>query len=339
MSGRSRRRVAAAATAPGLAVGPAAQAPRKERAAAISILSNTLLIALKVVAGIVTGSIAILTEAAHSAIDLVASVIAFFSVRKAEQPADESHPYGHDKVENVAAGIEGMLILVGAGVIVFESVSRLAQGSEVDSLGFGIAVIGFSAVANLAVSTYLYRQAHITESPALEGDAAHLRTDAFTSIGVLVGLVLVELTGATWLDPAAALIVAGAIVFAGVRILSRTSRVLVDEALPEDEMNAVREIVAGHGAPELIGFHKLRAPRREQALRRPPPPVPRRHQPAPRPRDLARASARDRPPAARSGRSHPSGARGGRGPAGPPPVGRKKPGLMSCHDIRSGLFA
>ena len=261
MSGRSRRRVAAAATAPGLAVGPAAQAPRKERAAAISILSNTLLIALKVVAGIVTGSIAILTEAAHSAIDLVASVIAFFSVRKAEQPADESHPYGHDKVENVAAGIEGMLILVGAGVIVFESVRRLAEGSEVESLGFGIAVIGLSAVANLAVSTYLYRQAHITESPALEGDAAHLRTDAFTSIGVLVGLVLVELTGATWLDPAAALIVAGAIVFAGVRILSRTSRVLVDEALPEDEMNAVREIVAGHGAPELIGFHKLRARR------------------------------------------------------------------------------
>jgi cation diffusion facilitator family transporter len=261
MSGSSRRRVAAAASAPGLAVGPAAQAPRKERAAAISILSNTLLIALKVVAGIVTGSIAILTEAAHSAIDLVASVIAFFSVRKAEEPADESHPYGHAKVENVAAGIEGMLILVGAGVIVFESIRRLAEGAEVESLGFGIAVIGFSAVANLAVSTYLYRQARITESPALEGDAAHLRTDAFTSIGVLVGLVLVELTGATWLDPAAALIVAGAIVFAGVRILNRTSRVLVDEALPEVEMNAVREIVAAHGAPELIGFHKLRARR------------------------------------------------------------------------------
>jgi cation diffusion facilitator family transporter len=257
----ARRKVTAAASAPGLAVGPAAQAPRKERAAAISILSNTLLIALKVVAGIVTGSIAILTEAAHSAIDLVASVIAFFSVRKAGQPADESHPYGHDKVENVAAGIEGMLILVGAGVIIFESARRLAVGHEVESLGFGIAVIGFSAVANLGVSSYLYRQAHITESPALEGDAAHLRTDAFTSIGVLVGLVLVELTGADWIDPVAALIVAAAIVYAGVRILRRTSRVLVDEALPDEEMRAVREIVAEHGAPELIGFHKLRTRR------------------------------------------------------------------------------
>jgi cation diffusion facilitator family transporter len=257
----ARRRVTSAASAPGLAVGPEAQSPRKERAAAISILSNTLLIALKVVAGVVTGSIAILTEAAHSAIDLVASVIAFFSVRKASEPADASHPYGHDKVENVAAGIEGMLILVGAGVIIFESMRRLAEGSHVESLGFGIAVIGLSAVANLGVSTYLYRQAHATESPALEGDAAHLRTDAFTSIGVLIGLVLVELTGATWLDPTAALLVAGAIVFAGVRILNRTSRVLVDEALPDDEMDALRRTVASHGAPELIGFHKLRARR------------------------------------------------------------------------------
>jgi cation diffusion facilitator family transporter len=256
-----RRRFSAAASRTGLAVGPEAQAPRKERAAAISILSNTLLIALKVAAGVVTGSIAILTEAAHSAIDLVASVIAFFSVRKASEPADESHPYGHDKVENVAAGIEGMLILVGAGVIIFESLRRLAEGSEVESLGFGIAVIGLSAVANLGVSAYLYHQARATESPALEGDAAHLRTDAFTSMGVLVGLVLVELTGATWIDPAAALIVAGAIVFAGVRILNRTSRVLVDEALPDEEMEALRRTVASHGAPEVIGFHKLRARR------------------------------------------------------------------------------
>ena len=176
-------------------MGPPPRRRARTRGRGVSIISNTLLIALKVVAGIVTGSIAILTEAAHSAIDLVASVIAFFSVRKADQPADESHPYGHDKVENVAAGIEGMLILVGAGVIVFESVRRLTEGAEVESLGFGIAVIGFSAVANLGVSTYLYRQARATESPALEGDAAHLRTDAFTSIGVLVGLVLVELTG------------------------------------------------------------------------------------------------------------------------------------------------
>jgi cation diffusion facilitator family transporter len=261
MRSPSRRRVAAVAAAPARAVGPAAQAPRKERAAAVSIVSNLLLICLKLVAGAITGSIAIITEAIHSAIDLVASIIAYFSVRKADQPADEDHPWGHAKVENLAAAIEGMLILVGAGVIIFESIRRLTEGSEIHSIGFGIAVIGFSAIANLGVSGYLYRQARVTESPALEGDAAHLRTDAFTSMGVLAGLVLVELTGAEWLDPAVALVVAGAIVYAGVRILNRTSRVLVDETLPPEELDAVRAAIDAHGAPEIVGFHKLRARR------------------------------------------------------------------------------
>jgi cation diffusion facilitator family transporter len=260
-SRRSRVSLTGAAAAPGRAVGPAAQAPRKEKAAGVSIVSNLILIALKLAAGAATGSIAIVTEAAHSGIDLLASVVAFFSVRKADEPADESHPYGHEKVENLAAAIEGMLILVGAGIIVYESVRRLTQGAEVESLGIGIAVIGFSMVANFGVSGYLYRQAHASDSPALLGDAAHLRTDAFTSLGVLVGLALVEVTGSAAFDPVTALVVASAIVFAGVRILSRSSRVLVDEALPPDELDAVRDVVERHGAQEIVGFHKLRARR------------------------------------------------------------------------------
>src|SRR3954470_24307981 len=144
---------------------------KKTRAAAFSIASNSLLIALKVVAGVVTGSVAILTEAAHSSIDLLASCIAFFSLRKADEPADATHPYGHAKLENLAAAIEGMLILVGAGVIIYESIHRLVVGAHVDSLGLGIAVVGFSALANFGVSHYLYREARITESPALEADA------------------------------------------------------------------------------------------------------------------------------------------------------------------------
>ena len=158
-----------AARAPAGAIGPDAQAPPpKTRAAAVSIFSNSLLIVLKLIAGVITGSIAIITEAIHSSIDLVASLVAFFSVRKADEPADESHPYGHQKVENLAAGIEGMLILAGAAVIVIESVRRLVDVPEVESLGVGLAVIGFSAVANVGVSTYLYRQAARTDSPALE---------------------------------------------------------------------------------------------------------------------------------------------------------------------------
>ena len=267
MSGRTRfgrGRIASAAGAPARAVGPDAQSPplpSKSRAAGLSIVSNSLLIVLKLVAGAITGSIAIITEAVHSSIDLVASVVAFYSVRKAEQPADEDHPYGHQKVENLAAAVEGMLILVGAGIIVFESTRRLFEGAEIGSLGVGIAVIAFSAVANFAVSGYLYRRARATDSPALEGDAAHLRTDAMTSAGVLIGLVLVEVTGVEAFDPATALLVAGAIVYAGVRILNRTSRVLVVEALPPDELAAVERAIDDYGAPEVVGFHKLRARR------------------------------------------------------------------------------
>ena len=235
--------------------------PSKTRAAAISIASNATLIVLKLVAGAITGSIAVITEAVHSATDLIASVVAYFSVRKADEPPDESHPYGHEKVENVAAGIEGMLILVGAGIIIYEAARRLADHAGVEKLGVGIAVIGFSVVANVVVSTYLYRQARLTDSPALEADAAHLRTDAFTSAGVLIALVLVEATGFEELDAITALVVAVAIVWAGIQILSRSSRVLVDEALPPDELAAVRGAIDEFGSDEVAGFHKLRARR------------------------------------------------------------------------------
>ena len=164
-------------------------------------------------------------------------------------------------MEPLAAAIEGMLILVGAGVIVFEATRRLVDGAEVDALGVGIAVMGVSVVANLIVSTVLERRAREHESLALAGDAAHLRTDALTSAGVLVGLAMVELTGVVALDSITALIVAAAIVTAGVRILRRSSRVLVDEALPDSEMDRIEAAIAASRTPEVAGYHKLRARR------------------------------------------------------------------------------
>jgi divalent metal cation (Fe/Co/Zn/Cd) transporter len=187
--------------------------PRKRRAAALSIASNFALILLKLIAGAVTGSVAIITEAVHSAIDLIASVVAYVSVQKAGEPADESHRYGHEKIENLAAAIEGMLILVGSGIIAFESVRRLIAGGTVQHLGFGIAVVGFSALANLLVSAVV------------------------------------------------ALLVAGAIVTAGVRLLMGSSRVLVDEALPEEERAAIHAEVVGFGARGVVGYHQLRTRR------------------------------------------------------------------------------
>jgi len=233
----------------------------KSGAAALSIGSNALLIAIKLAAAALTGSIAILTEAVHSLIDLVASVVAFVSVRKADEPADAEHPYGHEKVESLAATIEGMLILVGAGIIVYEATHRLVVGAQVESVGVGVAVMGFSVLANLVVSTVLSRQAIRHDSPALEGDAAHLRTDAMTSAGVLFGLGLVELTGDAAFDSITALIVAAAIVVAGIRIIRRSSGVLVDEALPADELDRIEAAIASARTPEVAGYHKLRARR------------------------------------------------------------------------------
>jgi len=235
--------------------------PAKTGAAALSIASNTALILLKVAAGAITGSVAILSEAMHSSIDLIASIVAYISVRKADEPADEEHRYGHEKIENLSAAIEGMLILVGSAVIAFEAIRHLVVGAEIQRLGVGIAVVGVSAVANLTVGGIVARRARATESAALEGDAAHLRTDALTSVGVLVGLTLVQITGANWIDPIVALVVAAAIVVSGVRILTRSSRVLVDEALPADEQRAIGEAVQAFGPRGVAGYHKLRTRR------------------------------------------------------------------------------
>jgi cation diffusion facilitator family transporter len=231
----------------------------KPAAAAVSIASNSLLIALKLAAAAITGSVAILSEALHSGIDLIASVIAFISVRRADEPPDVEHPYGHEKVESVAASIEGMLIVVGAGVIIYEAAHRLAIGAEVESLGFGIAVIAFSAVANGCVALFLSRQAKRHSSPALAGDSAHLGTDALTSVGVLLGLIAVDATGAEAIDSAVAIAVAGVIVVAGVRILRRSAGALVDEAPPPEEMDQIEAAIARVRPPEMVGYHKLRA--------------------------------------------------------------------------------
>jgi cation diffusion facilitator family transporter len=233
----------------------------KVRAAALSVISNSCLILLKVIAGTITGSVAILTEAVHSSIDLVASMVAFFSVRKADEPADESHRYGHEKIENLAAAIEGILILVGSSVIAFEAIRRLLRGGHVSQIPLGIGVISFSVIANVVVSTVIARNAHATGSAALEGDAAHLRTDALTSGGVLVGLALVKLTGAQWIDPAVALVVAAAILSTGVRLLNRSSRVLVDQALPTTEVEQIRHVIERFAVRGVVGYHELRTRR------------------------------------------------------------------------------
>ena len=149
--------------------------PSKPAAAAVSVASNATLIILKLIAGAVTGSVAIIAEAVNSCIDLLGSIVTYFSVREADKPADPEHPYGHEKLENLAAGVEGMLILVGAGIVIYESVRRLIAGAAVQNLGFGIAILTVGTVVTVTVSAFLRRRARETASPALEGEAAEER--------------------------------------------------------------------------------------------------------------------------------------------------------------------
>jgi cation diffusion facilitator family transporter len=230
----------------------------KLRAATLSVVSNSALILLKAIAASVTGSVSILTEAVHSSVDLVASIVAFGSVRKAGEPADETHRYGHEKIENLSAAIEGILILVGSAVIAFEAIRRLVVGGHLESIQLGWIVMAISLVANVVVSTVIARRARSSGSPALAGDAAHLRTDALTSAAVLVGLVLVKTTGAQWVDSAVALAVACVILITGIRVLTTASQVLVDTSLPRTEVDEIRQVVEAFAPRGVVGYHELR---------------------------------------------------------------------------------
>jgi len=231
------------------------------RAASISIATNTTLVLFKLAAGVLTGSVAVLTEGLHSSVDLVASVLAYVSVRKAAKPPDAAHRYGHQKVENLTAAIEGLLILGGLALIIHEAVGRLTANVLVRSPQVGIAVIAFSAFANIALGRYLWRSARRTGSAALDGNATHVRTDAVTSTGVLAGLIAAQLTGDRWIDPATALALAGVIVVSGVRLLHRAGAVLIDTGLDEQELETICGVLDDSVAPALVGYHKLRTRR------------------------------------------------------------------------------
>jgi cation diffusion facilitator family transporter len=233
--------------------------PAKTRAARLSIASNTCLIAIKVAAGVLTGSVGILSDAIHSLMDLIASAIAFASVRKADEPADASHRYGHQKLEDLSAGAQAILLLLGAAFIALEAVRRLINGGRVDSVGVGIGVVAAAAAINLIVSTYLARAGRATESAALDANAADLRTDSYVSLGVLIALILVAVTGARWIDPVVGLLVAATISVTGVRILLGAGRRLADETLPADELDRLRGVVESFLGDEVVGFHDLRA--------------------------------------------------------------------------------
>ncbi|MHB1133342.1 MAG: cation diffusion facilitator family transporter [Chloroflexota bacterium] len=230
----------------------------KSRVATLAVFTNIFLTAIKLVVGVLIGSVSVLAEALHSAVDLVAAGMALFAVRTSAKPADAGHPYGHGKVENVTGTLEALLIFLAAGVIIWEAVQRLLYGVELPTVDAGLVVIGISVVVNFFVSRRLLKVAKETESVALEADAYHLTSDVLTSAGVFIGLLLVRITGLTILDPIIALVVAVMILKAAWEVTQRSFVDLLDRSLPEEELERVRGVLASHGA-ELVDFHKLRS--------------------------------------------------------------------------------
>jgi cation diffusion facilitator family transporter len=225
--------------------------------AKLSVGSNTFLIIIKLAAGAVTGSVAVIAEAIHSLLDLVAAIIAYFSVRIAGHPADQEHPFGHGKAESISGFVEGALIFVAAGLIIERAITRMIEGKELIETTLGIVVMGVSVIVNTIVSRRLLKIARATDSMALEADAAHLYTDVYTSLGVFVGLIIVKITGLTILDSIAAIAVALLIIKAAWDIVHRSMAGLMDARLPASEEAVIREAIKEH-SNEVVGFHALR---------------------------------------------------------------------------------
>lgn len=205
--------------------------------ARLSIISNTLLILMKLAVGLISGSVSILSEAIHSSMDLIAAIIAFFSVRVSDNPPDSRHPYGHGKIENISGVIESLLIFVAAIWIIFEAVNKLLGAKiELDSIALGSIVMFISAVVNIFVSRRLYKVAKATNSVALEADALHLKTDVYTSLGVAIGLGLIIVTGINWFDPVIAILVALFIVKEAYSLMVKAFTPLLDTAWNNDEI-------------------------------------------------------------------------------------------------------
>lgn len=228
----------------------------------LAVASNAVLTVAKFVVGLVTGSVAVLSDAANSAGDLVASGIAFAGVRAAARPADEDHPYGHEKSENLAALVEGVLVLAAGAAVAVEAARRLVEGSAgLVRVDVAVGVMTASALANLAVSARLRRVARRTGSPAVEAEAAHLASDVWTSAGAAAGLAVVAVTGWSRVDAAIGVAIALYVVVVGGRIAWRAAQVLIDRALPDDELARVEGVLDGFAREERVGFHAVRGRR------------------------------------------------------------------------------
>jgi cation diffusion facilitator family transporter len=237
---------------------------KKSGAAILSVASNSLLIIFKIIVGLLIGSVAVISEAIHSGIDLVAAIIALFAVSVSSHEADERHPYGHGKIENISGTIEALLIFGAAIWIIYAAVRKFMHPQAIETPGWGVGVMLFSALVNILVSKRLFKVGKATESVALQADAWHLRTDVYTSAGVMAGLLVIWIIGAVrpslhvyWLDPAVAIAVALMIMKAAWDLTRESARDLMDVSLPHEDVEWIPDYVCKTW-PEVRSFHRLR---------------------------------------------------------------------------------
>lgn len=225
--------------------------------ALLSIVSNTSLMVVKGITGIITGSVSIISEAIHSGVDLIASIMAFFSVRYSSKPADYEHPYGHGKIENITGFIEALLIFVAAILIIREAINNIIHPTAVNITIIAILVMLISAVVNIVVSRLLYKVANEEDSVALEGNALHIKSDVYTSFGVALGLIIIKLTGLYIIDSIVAIIVAIIILREAWLLSVKAFRPLLDVRMSDEEEAEIIEIIERY-QDRYVYIHKFR---------------------------------------------------------------------------------
>ena len=228
----------------------------KKQTAWLSIVSNTLLVILKLAVGLYVGALSLISEAIHSGVDLIAAFIAFWAVRKSVAPPDSEHDYGHGKFENLSSAVEALLIVGTALIIIYEAVHKFNTPLDPEFLQYGIYIMIISIIVNFFVSRRLIAVAKKTDSQALEADGLHLQSDVWTSVGVMLGLVGMKVFGFLWLDPVIAIVVALIIFRAGYKMVMESARELTDSSLSLEEEKIIGEIIMEH--KDLIGYHHLR---------------------------------------------------------------------------------
>ncbi len=218
------------------------------------------LIALKVAVAWVTGSISVLAQAADSLLDLFAGIITFSAVRIASKPADEEHPYGHGKVEDIVGAVQGILILGAGGLIIYSSIRRIIEGTSIQLTEAGMGVMLVSIVISIFLSRHLLKVSQATDSIALEANARNIAADVYSALAVLVGLLVVRFIKLNIIDPIIGIGVALYILKTAYDVLFKSSSGLVDVRLPSAQEAVIKDCLKEH-ENQVVGFHELRTRR------------------------------------------------------------------------------